>query len=152
MDVLARVIPFFLLIGLGAAIARLRLVDLGGARALSTYVFWVAFPALLIHSLASMPPPDAAMGAGLAAYTAGATAPLVVALLVGRAAGWERQTRGGAAMASATTNTAFLGAPLAAALFGQAAVAPAAAVVAIDCTVIMALATAALRSAAEGSS
>jgi malonate transporter and related proteins len=152
MDVLARVIPFFLLIGLGAVIARLKLMDVAGARALAAYVFWVAFPALLIHSLAAMPPPDAALGAGLAAYAVGATAPLFVALLVGRLAKWDRPTRGGTAMASATTNTAFLGAPLAAALFGQAASAPASAVVAIDCTVIMALATAALRSAAEGTS
>jgi predicted permease len=149
MDVIARVIPFFLLIAVGVVVARARLVDLTGARALSTYVFWVGFPALLVHSLATMPVPGGRLALGLAVYALAACLPVVAAPLVGRARGWERTTRGGAAMASITGNTAFLGAPLAISVFGQAASAPAAAIVAIDCTVIMALATAMLRSSAE---
>lgn len=149
MDVLVRVIPFFLLIGCGVAAARARLIELAGARALSAYVFWIAFPALLVHSLAQMPRPGADMAAGLAAYAVGAVAPLAGTLLIGRALGWERKTRGGAAMAAVSGNTAFLGAPLAVSLFGAAAQAPAAAVVAIDCTIIMALASGVLRGAAD---
>lgn len=147
MDVVLRVIPFFLLIAVGAAVARARLIDLAGARALSAYVFWVAFPALLVHSLSHAPAPDAALGISLAAYGVAATAPLFLVLILGRALGWSREARAGAGMASVVTNTAFLGAPLAVSLFGPAAAAPAAAVVAVDCTLIMAIASGTLRSA-----
>lgn len=151
MDILSRVLPFFLLIAVGVVVARTKRIDITGARALSAYVFWVAFPALLIHSLSAMPAPDARLAQGLIAYAAGATAPLFAALLIGRALGWSREARGGAAMASVGGNTAFLGAPLAVSLFGGAAGGPAAALVAVDCTLIMALATATLRGAeAEG--
>ena len=63
MDVLARVIPFFLMIGVGVVAARVRLISMDGARALSAYVFWIAFPALLIHSLAARPRPEPQLAA-----------------------------------------------------------------------------------------
>lgn len=152
MDVLARVIPFFMLVAVGVVLGRVSLVDLAGARALSAYVFWVAFPALLIHSLSAMAPPDAAMAAGLAAYAVGVSAVLALALVAGRLMGWSRPARAGTAMASINANTAFLGAPLSVALFGAAAQGPSAALVAIDCTLIMALGTAMVRGAADDSS
>jgi hypothetical protein len=152
VDVLLRVIPFFLLIAVGVVIARAKLIDLGGARALSAYVFWVAFPALLIHSLSHSPAPNARMAVSLITYAIAMGAPLVIALIVGRLLGWSREATAGAGMASIGGNSAFLGAPLAAALFGAQAIAPAAAVVAVDCTFIMILATATLRGAsADGS-
>jgi len=152
MDVLLRVIPFFLLIAVGAAVARARLIDIAGARALSAYVFWVAFPALLVHSLSHAPAPDAALGLSLAAYGLAAVAPLFLVLILGRSLGWSRHARAGAGMAAVGGNTAFLGAPLAVSLFGAAAAVPAAAVVAIDCTLIMAIASGTLRGATgEGS-
>ena len=141
MDVLARVFPFFLLIAVGVVAARTRLLDMVGARALSAYVFWIAFPALLIHSLSAMQPPDSAMAIGLFAYLAGMTAPLVIIVLLGRLLQWPRQQGAGAGMASIAANTAFLGAPLAVSFFGPAAAAPGAAMVAIDCTIIMLIAT-----------
>jgi hypothetical protein len=148
MDVLARVIPFFLMIGVGVVAARARLITLDGARALSAYVFWIAFPALLVHSLAAMPRPEPQLAASLSAYALGAALPLFLALIVGRLLKWPREQRAGAGMASVGGNTAFLGAPLAASLFGAAASVPAAAVVAVDCTIIMVIATFTLRSAA----
>jgi len=141
MDVLARVVPFFLLIGVGVVAARTRLLDMVGARALSAYVFWIAFPALLIHSLSAMQPPDSAMAIGLAAYLVGMASPLLAIVAIGRLRGWPRQQRAGAGMASIAANTAFLGAPLAVSLFGPAAAAPGSAMVAIDCTIIMLIAT-----------
>jgi predicted permease len=148
MDVLARVAPFFLMIAAGVVAGRARLIDLAGARALSAYVFWIAFPALLVHSLAAMPRPEAALARNLGAYAVGACLPLLVPVLGGRLFGWSREARAGAGMASIGGNTAFLGAPLAVRLFGEAAAAPAAAIVAVDCTVIMIIATATVRSAA----
>lgn len=148
MDVLLRVIPFFLMIGVGVVAARVRLITMDGARALSAYVFWIAFPALLVHSLSAMPRPQAGLAASVGAYAVGAVAPLFAALIVGRLLGWPREQRAGAGMASVGGNTAFLGAPVAVSLFGEAAAIPAAAVVAVDCTIIMAIATFTLRSAA----
>lgn len=148
MDVLARVIPFFLMIGVGVIAARTRLISMDGARALSAYVFWIAFPALLVHSLSTMPRPEPQLAASVAAYAAGASLPLFIVLLLGRLLRWPTEQRAGAGMASVTSNTAFLGAPVAVSLFGAAASAPAAAVVAVDCTIIMAIATFTLRSAA----
>lgn len=147
MDVLIRVIPFFLLIGAGVAIARVRLIDLNGAKALSAYVFWVAFPALLLHALSSSPPPDAAFARGLGVYALAAAAPLIVAVLLGKALGWAPETRAGVGMASIGGNSTFLGMPMAISLFGAAAAVPAAAVVAIDTTFIMVVATGTLLSA-----
>ncbi|MBQ1542098.1 MAG: AEC family transporter [Caulobacteraceae bacterium] len=149
MDVLSRIAPFFLLIACGVVAARARVVDAGAARALSTYVFWIAFPALLIHGLESAPIPDAATAKGLAAYGLGQCAALATPLVVGRLLGWPRAARAGAAMAAGVGNTAFLGAPLGVSLLGPAAGAPAAAMVAIDFTVILALATAGLHGAAH---
>lgn len=149
MDVVARVIPFFMLIAVGVVVARAKLIDITGARALSAYVFWVGFPSLLVHSLATMPVPDGRLALSLVVYGLAAAAPVLAGPLLGRLLGWERRTRGGTAMASITGNTAFLGMPLAVSVFGQAAGAPAAAVVAVDCTFIMALATAMVRSSAE---
>jgi malonate transporter len=152
VDVLLRVIPFFLLIAVGVVIARAKLIDLTGARALSSYVFWVAFPALLIHSLSHSPAPTAKMAASLGAYAAAMAIPLVIVLVLGRVLGWSREATAGSGMASIGSNSAFLGAPLATALFGAQAIAPGAAVVAVDCTVIMVLATATLRSASNDGS
>ncbi len=150
MDVLARVAPFFLLIAFGAVAARTKLLDLGGARALSTYVFWIAFPALLIHSLSHAPPPDVLLARGLAVYALVALVPLLAIPLLGRALGWSREARAGSAAAAISSNTPFLGAPLAVSLFGAAAAPSAAALIAIDCSLTLILSTAMLRSAAPG--
>jgi malonate transporter and related proteins len=149
MDVLLRVIPFFLLIGIGAVAARTRVLDMVGARALSAYVFWIAFPALLIHSLSAMPRPDAALAAGLAAYGLGMVAPFFAILVIGRTLNWPREQRAGGGVASMAASSAFLGAPLAVSLFGPSAAGPAAAMVAFDCTVIMVIATWTLTDAAD---
>lgn len=150
MDVLIRVIPFFALIAVGVVVARAKLIDLTGARALSAYVFWVAFPALLLHALSTSPPPDATLAKGLGAYALAAAAPLVLAVIVGTFAGWSREARSGAGMASIGGNTAFLGMPMAISLFGANAAVPAASVVAIDTTFIMIIATGTLLSASGG--
>jgi predicted permease len=150
LDVLIRAAPFFLMIAAGVVIARVRLIDLAGARALSAYVFWVAFPALLIHALSSSPAPDSAFATGLGAYAVAAVVPLIVVLIVGRLLGWKAEARGGAGMASIGGNSAFLGMPMAISLFGPGAAVAAAAVVAIDTTFIMIVATATLLSAKGG--
>jgi len=147
MDVALRLAPFFILIGCGVIAARTKRIELPGARALSTYVFWIAAPALLIHSLATTPAPDARMGLALAAYSAGLLAVLVLLILLGRVLGWTREARAGAGCASMAGNIPFLSVPFALSLFGPSSAGPVAALLAVDSLVIVPVVAAVLRSA-----
>jgi predicted permease len=147
MDVGLRLAPFFFLILCGAALARTRRIDLVGARALSAFVFWLAAPALLLHSLAVTAPPDARMGLGLAAYSVGLIAVLVVVILAGRLLRWSREERAGAACASMAGNIPFLLVPFTLSLFGPTSAGPVAALLAVDSLVIVPVVAAVLRSA-----
>lgn len=83
LDVAARVWPFFLLVAAGVALSRLRLLDARMTQGLSAYVYWVGFPALLIHSLSRLGRPGPELWSGLAAYAAVGLA--VMASQIGRA-------------------------------------------------------------------
>jgi len=139
LDVPQRVLPFFLLVAAGVVLARLRLFDLRMSTGLSTYVYWIGFPALLIHSLSRVGAPDRALALGLAAY--GACALLVVALMVtvGVALGWTREERAGAALSAGLGNSAFLGLPIATAVLGPEIARLSAGVVAVDFVVVAAV-------------
>ena len=146
MEVALRLAPFFLLIALGVVAAKTKRIELPGARALSTYVFWIASPALLIHSLATTAAPNARMGLGLAAYSVGLLAVLVIVILAGRMLKWTREERAGAGCASMAGNIPFLSVPFALALFGPTAAGPVAALLAVDSLVIVPVVAAVLRS------
>jgi malonate transporter len=149
--VLAHVLPFFLIVALGWAARRLSALSEAAAEGLIAYVFWIGFPALLIDALARSPAPSAAFARGLIAYGLAMGATLGLALAAGALGRWEERTRAGAAMAAGVGNTAFLGLPLAVAVFGEAARPAAAGMVAIDFVLILGLGVA-LAARAEGRS
>ena len=134
---LSQVLPFFVIVGVGWLAARTRLLDERVAEGLAAYVFWIGFPALLINALAQ----GAAFGIGLpkamAAYGLCAIAILALTLIIGRLARWPERSRAAAGLAASLGNTAFLGLPLAVALFGPVAGPPAAALVALDFVVVL---------------
>ncbi|MGC5627094.1 AEC family transporter [Georgenia sp. Z1344] len=68
------------LIGAGALLAHLGIVDLGVQRALSTVVFWVAVPALLVGVVGAADLGDIVSGAALAQLLAVVVASLLVAV------------------------------------------------------------------------
>ena len=138
LDILSRVLPFFLLVGAGVALVRLRLLDEPMSRGLSAYVFWIGFPALLIHSLSRIGTPGPALAWGLAAFAGAALTVMAGLLLVGLALGWTREERAGAALSGGLGNSAFLGLPVAAAVLGPEAARLAAGVVAVDFVLIAA--------------
>ncbi|MBI1685703.1 AEC family transporter [Caulobacter hibisci] len=144
LEVLARALPFFLLVGAGVTLARLQLFDGRMAQGLSAYVYWIGFPALLVHSLSRMGRPGHDLTLGLAAY-AGCLA-AIMALMVG--AGlllrWTREERAGTAMAAGVGNSAFLGLPVAAAVFGPEIARLGAGLVAVDFVLATALGVALL--------
>ena len=88
MFVVSKVLPLFLVMLAGAALARARLLDEAGVTGLSRYVYWLGFPALLVHSLGSGTPPSPSVALGLGAYAFGALGPLLLAVAVARLAGW----------------------------------------------------------------
>jgi len=147
MSVLSRVLPFFTLIALGLVLARFKKLDETVAKGLPTYVLWVGFPALLIHSLSHAPPPSLAMAGPIGAYLLAAASPLVLAALIGWGLGWSPAERSGVGMAGSVGNTAFLGGPLAISVFGVQAGPLAAQIVAVDFVIIVALGVAGLQRA-----
>lgn len=131
--------PFFLLVAAGVTLARLRLFDARMSTGLSSYVYWIGFPALLVHSLSRVGAPDRALALGLTAY--GACALLVVALMVamGAALRWTREERAGGSLSASLGNSAFLGLPIAAAVLGPEAARLSAGAVAVDFVVVAAV-------------
>lgn len=132
MFVLGKVIPLFLVMAAGAGLARARLLDEAAVTGLSRYVYWLAFPCLLIHGLGHGESPSPAVALGLLAYAAGALCPLVLAVVAARLFRWPAPVRAALPMCAALGNTGFLGLPLATSLFGPKALGWAGAVVAVD--------------------
>jgi predicted permease len=139
LDVPQRVLPFFLLVGAGVTLSRLRLFDARMSAGLSSYVYWIGFPALLLHSLSRVGAPDRAMTLGLTAY--GACTLLVVALMVaiGAVLRWTREEQAGGSLSASLGNSAFLGLPVALAVLGPEAARLSAGVVAVDFVVVAAV-------------
>lgn len=138
LDICARVWPFFLLVAAGVALSRLRLLDARMTQGLSAYVYWVGFPALLIHSLSRLGRPGHDLLLGLAAYAAAGLAIAAATVLAGRPSGWSKAERAGAGMAASVGNSAFLALPIAGAVLGAETARLAAGVVAIDFVVMAA--------------
>ncbi|MFT4253592.1 MAG: AEC family transporter [Caulobacter sp.] len=144
LEVLARALPFFMLVGAGVVLARLRLFDGRMAQGLSAYVYWIGFPALLVHSLSRMGRPGHDLTLGLAAYAGCLAAIMALLVLAGLALRWTREERAGTAMAAGVGNSAFLGLPVAAAVFGPEIARLGAGLVAVDFVLATALGVALL--------
>jgi len=136
---LSQVLPFFIIVGVGWLAARTRLLDERVAEGLASYVFWIGFPALLINALAQGTEFGIGLPKALVAYGVCAAAVLGLTLVIGRIARWPERSRAAAGLAASLGNSAFLGLPLAVALFGPSAGAPAAALVALDFIVVLSL-------------
>ena len=138
LDVVSRVWPFFLLVGAGLTLSRLRLLDGRMTQGLSAYVYWVGFPALLVHSLSRLGRPGHELVLGLGAYAGAGLAVMALIVLTGRLLGWSKAERAGAGMASGVGNSAFLALPITAAVMGTETARLVAGVVAIDFVVMAA--------------
>jgi len=116
------VLPVFLVIGLGYALRRLRLVTEPVNAGLSRLVFYAASPALLLRSLARAEL-DWRVGAGMLAGVGvvSVAAALAAYVLLRRAA---PARRGVIALGAFRSNTVFMGLPLVLSAYGDAALAP----------------------------
>ncbi len=134
--VVQKVAPFFLVMLAGAVLARGRILDGAGVTGLSRYVYWLGFPALLIHSLGAGAPPSGSAALGLVGYATGALCPLLLAAVLARVMRWPLGARAALPMCAGLGNTGFLGLPLVVSLFGARALGWAGALVAIDWVVL----------------
>ncbi|PHY21801.1 AEC family transporter [Caulobacter sp. BP25] len=137
-DILVRVWPFFLLVGAGLVLTRLRLLNADQARGLSIYVYWIGFPALLIHSLSRMGRPTPELTTGLAAYAVVGLAVMAGVVMLGRALKWTKAEQAGAAITSGVGNSAFLTLPITAAVMGAETARLVAGVIAVDFVILSA--------------
>ncbi|MDC7684888.1 AEC family transporter [Asticcacaulis sp. BYS171W] len=117
-DTLSRVLLFFSFVALGALLVRTRRLKAEGLDGLSAYFYWLGFPAYLIHAFAQLPRPDAAMSGWLALYAGAFVLSSGLCLLAARSFKATRGEATGAGMAAFISNSAFLGMPIAAGLFG----------------------------------
>ena len=147
MDSLWITLPIFALIGLGWAGARRGLFDTQTAAGLSQFVFWLAFPALLLTSMAKAPVPGPNHGQIILVWLG----VLLGGHLVGRGVAWilghEAERQAGIGFASSSGNTAFLGTALLASLFDHHVMALAAALVAVENILVVGLGVAGLYAA-----
>jgi malonate transporter and related proteins len=145
LDVLFITLPIFSLIGLGWGGVKLGLFDADVGAGLSRFVFWLAFPALLLVSMAKAPAPDSAMASHIGMWLGVLLAFQVIGRLSARILGLDRQAQAGVAMASSCANTAFLGTAVLVSLLGPSILPAAAAFVAVENIVIVSIAVAGLK-------
>lgn len=145
MQALSITVPIFALIGLGWLGARLKLLDTRAAEGLAAFVFWLAFPALLLGSMAKAPAPDGAMAQAVGLWLLVLLGAQAVARLVGLMLRWDARVGAGVALAASNGNTAFLGTALLAGLLSPDHLGLVAAFVAVENIIAVGLAVAALR-------
>lgn len=135
---LSAVIPAFALIAIGYGAARLNILGPAIFEALNKFVYYLAMPALLIGSLAAAPVDDILNWNFIAAFTIGIVATWLTVGLAGRVLfgdGLADGTMRG--VVASYGNNGYLGIPLAAAAFGDAAIVPASLSVLLNSVVIM---------------
>lgn len=145
MDVLLITLPIFSLIGLGWGGVRLGLLDEAVGAGLSRFVFWLAFPALLLTSMAKAPPPDATMLGYVGIWLGLLIGFQILGRFGGALLGGDHHTQAGIAMASSCANTAFLGTAVLTSLLGPSILPLVAVLVAVENIVIVGIAVAGLK-------
>jgi malonate transporter and related proteins len=145
------VAPVFALIVMGLASTRLRLLDAGGLRGMTGFVFYAAMPALLFSSMTQAPPLRLVDVAGT--FLAGALALFAVAVAVAlRLLRLKLPEASLFALNSVFGNTMMLGVPIVDAAYGAEGVANLLAVVVFHSAVLLPLATLLLESGRGGRS
>lgn len=149
LDTLSRVVIFFGFIAAGVVLSRTGRLNHLGLDGLSAYFYWLGFPCWLMVSFSQLPRFDSAhavlmMGYACAMIAAGAAVTAVAFALKA-----PREHAVTAGMASYINNSAFLGAPIAFSLFGQAAREIGPLVVAVDFLILFSLGCAAMAKASD---
>jgi len=130
--ILVTVVPVFLLIGLGFVAARMKLMDVAGVTGLNRFVFLFAIPALLFRTTMKVDVGASAPWWLWACYFSAAAIVWLLAVLISPKIPSLSPAGGAAAAIGASFgNLVMMGIPLTFAHYGEAAVVPAALIVAI---------------------
>ncbi|MDE2401945.1 MAG: AEC family transporter [Burkholderiales bacterium] len=139
IDLLLLFVPFFALILMGWAAARLRWLPLEGIGTLNSFVLFFGLSALVFRLAASGALQQGGLLGVLLAYGLAGTVVTVLALVWGVRSGLIRRDSGLVALATAFPNTGFLGLPLLTGLLGPQAAGPVAATLVVDVVVLSSL-------------
>ncbi|MCP4330360.1 MAG: AEC family transporter [Alphaproteobacteria bacterium] len=139
---LAIVLPVFGLILCGYLVGRTRLLSIDGIKGLTNFVFYIAMPALLFRSLATLARPEGVDFSIVFAYFGSCLVVFGGGVLIGRYVfrnSVEEQAMLG--MSATFSNSILLGIPLALAAFGDAALLPTMLIIGFHSLVLIGLPT-----------
>ncbi len=120
------VLPVFAIILTGYLIGRFKVLGEASSEALNGFVYYVALPVLLFHSVARVPPEKVFVWGFIATYAAAGFATFAIGVLVSRLIFKRPLAENGlSGMSAVFGNTGYMGIPLAIVAFGDAAALPA---------------------------
>ena len=138
-DVLAVTLPFFALVGMGYAAARLRLLPLDAIAGLNVFVLFFALPCMLFQFGAQTPIAQLFNPVVLGLWLTVALIMVGIACGLARKAGLGWRDAAFGALVATFPNTGFMGVPLILGLLGPAAAGPTIAAIMMDMVVTSSL-------------
>lgn len=138
-EIFLRTLPFFALIGLGFWAGRSRMFPPEATQWLTRFVFFFALSALLFRFSATLPVAQIFDGRLIAGYLWGTGVVYGLATAVAFLRRQDTPTAAVEAQCAAIGNVGFLGLPMLATLFGEAAIGPVMLVLAVDLVVFSSL-------------
>ncbi len=139
IDVFLKTLPFFAIIGLGYWAGRTRFFSEEATAYLTKFVFYFALSAMIFRFAANLPFAEIYNGRLIVGYLGGTLFAYLVATLVAVLRGLDRATTAIEAQCAAIGNVGFLGLPMLALLFGEAAIGPVMLVLTVDLVVFSSL-------------
>ncbi len=139
VDIFLRTLPFFAIIGLGYWAGRSRFFSEEATAYLTKFVFYFALSAMLFRFAATLPFAEIFNGRLVLGYLIGTVTVYLLATFVAWLRGLDVPTAAVEAQCAAIGNVGFLGLPMLAMLFGQAAIGPVMLVLTVDLVVFSSL-------------
>jgi predicted permease len=139
VEIFLRTVPFFALIGLGYWAGRTRFFTEEATAYLTKFVFYFALSAMLFRFAANLPLSEVFNGRLIMGYLWGTAFVYGIATIVGIVRKLDVPTTAIEAQCAVIGNVGFLGIPMLAVIFGEAAIGPVMLVLAVDLIVFSSL-------------
>ncbi len=139
VEIFLRTLPFFAIIGLGFCAARSRFFPPEATAYLTKFVFFFALSAMLFRFAATLPFAEIFNGRLVIGYLIGTAGVYTLATAVAYLRGLDIPTAAVEAQCAAIGNVGFLGLPMLALLFSEAAIGPVMLVLTVDLVVFSSL-------------
>ncbi|WP_299637083.1 AEC family transporter [uncultured Ruegeria sp.] len=139
VDIFLRTLPFFAIIGLGFWAGRTRFFTAEATAYLTKFVFYFALSAMLFRFAATLPFAEIFNARLILGYLLGTVIVYVLATVVAWLRGLDIPTAAVEAQCAAIGNVGFLGLPMLALLFSEAAIGPVMLVLTVDLVVFSSL-------------